>query len=92
VHALSFVAIFEQAIMSLYTGEKMEEHIQAIIAGGPLFGYDTTPRPLSFGSSAVELAMSGIEDRNRTAVRTLKLKPFPLWTALQPASRQPSTP
>ena len=29
------------AIISLYTGELMEEHIRNIVKGGPLFGYLT---------------------------------------------------
>ena len=58
------------AIISLYTGELMEEHIRNIVKGGPLFGYLTEGDSLAFGSAALEAATRGLEDRNRTA-------PFP---------------
>eukprot|EP00930_Biecheleria_cincta_P082842 TRINITY_DN72493_c0_g1_i1.p2 TRINITY_DN72493_c0_g1~~TRINITY_DN72493_c0_g1_i1.p2 ORF type:complete len:341 (+),score=101.59 TRINITY_DN72493_c0_g1_i1:1232-2254(+) len=55
------------AIMSLGTGKMMEEHINKIIAGGPLEGYGDASTALSARCSAVQSINARLEDRNRTA-------------------------
>jgi glutamine synthetase len=58
------------AIISLYPGQGFEAHVDSIIAGGPLTGYNTDRKkvnPKTRNTMAVE---AGTEDRNRTA-------PFP---------------
>ena len=58
------------AIMSLYTGANMSAHIDSIVAGGELAGYNAEQQMIDTGSSAVQQIPAGAEDRNRTA-------PFP---------------
>jgi glutamine synthetase len=60
------------AILSLYTGVQMEEHIRAIMAGGELAGYAGAEggKPISYGAASTQDIEGGFEDRNRTA-------PFP---------------
>lgn len=58
------------AIISLYTGDVMEDHIRKIIAGGALGGYGAGETDISFGTSKVPPLKARLEDRNRTA-------PFP---------------
>jgi glutamine synthetase len=58
------------AIISLYTGLGMEEHIKAIMKGGPLEGYKEEKGKLDTGSVACVNLVRNLEDRNRTA-------PFP---------------
>jgi glutamine synthetase len=58
------------AIISLYTGKNMEEHINKIIGGGQLAGYGAGSGSLPFGTKHVLPLERPLEDRNRTA-------PFP---------------
>ena len=58
------------AIISLYLGDGMMKHIEAIIAGGPLEGYGKGARLLDFRTDSVFPIYAATEDRNRTA-------PFP---------------
>jgi len=58
------------AIISLCTGLNMEEHINNIIAGGPLAGYAADGQFVDAGTPSVSPIPAGMEDRNRTA-------PFP---------------
>jgi len=58
------------AIISLYPGVGFEEHVDKIIAGGPLTGYDSTKKTANPGSRNTMEIPTGVEDRNRTA-------PFP---------------
>lgn len=58
------------AIISLYLGEILGNHIQKIIDGGPLEGYNAEAKTIDFGSSFIEPIKVAAEDRNRTA-------PFP---------------
>jgi glutamine synthetase len=57
------------AIISLYTGMNMEEHIDSIIAGGALEGYGlrSENQLLPFGTKHVLPLSRPWEDRNRTA-------------------------
>jgi glutamine synthetase len=55
------------AIISLYTGSGMEEHLAAVKGGGELAGYSDAGTPVSYGSNAVQTVSGGGEDRNRTA-------------------------
>jgi glutamine synthetase len=58
------------AIISLYTGITMEEHIKKILEGGPLEGYKEEKGKLDTGAMATVNLERNLEDRNRTA-------PFP---------------
>lgn len=61
------------AVISLYTGLKLEAHLENIANnGGELAGYNPSAQEedLSFGTNAVECVPASAEDRNRTA-------PFP---------------
>jgi len=58
------------AIISLYTGEIMEQHLQGVVNGKPLEGYTKDSQTLEFGTRAVQPVRAAKEDRNRTA-------PFP---------------
>ena len=58
------------AIMSLYTGESMSQHLQKVVDGGELHGYGQETTSLGFGSKNVSPITVPQEDRNRTA-------PFP---------------
>jgi len=58
------------AIISLYPGHGFEEHVDAIIAGGPLLGYRAEKSSADPKTAAAMPAVCGVEDRNRTA-------PFP---------------
>jgi len=58
------------AIISLYPGSGFEEHVDAIIAGGPVLGYKAEKSTADPKTTAAMPAVCGVEDRNRTA-------PFP---------------
>merc|ERR1711972_1152707 len=58
------------AIISLYPGTGFEEHVDAIIAGGPILGYRAEKSAADPKAAAAMPAVCGVEDRNRTA-------PFP---------------
>jgi len=58
------------AIISLYPGQSFEAHIDNIIKGGPLTGYDSSKKTANPGSRNTMEVPTGVEDRNRTA-------PFP---------------
>merc|ERR1719367_356978 len=58
------------AIISLYPGTGFEAHVDAIIAGGPLLGYEAEKKTADTKATAAMGAPCGVEDRNRTA-------PFP---------------
>lgn len=58
------------AIISLYLGDVMMQHIESIITGGPLEGYGKSQKDLSFKTHSVFPIKAATEDRNRTA-------PFP---------------
>merc|ERR1711948_85456 len=58
------------AIISLYPGTGFEAHVDSIIAGGPLLGYETKKGSADPKAAAAMPAVCGVEDRNRTA-------PFP---------------
>merc|ERR1712190_522760 len=58
------------AIISLYPGTGFEKHVDSIIAGGPLLGYETKKGSANPKATAAMPAVCGVEDRNRTA-------PFP---------------
>jgi glutamine synthetase len=58
------------AIISLYTGDLMEAHLQKVVDGGELAGYGQETTTIDFGSRAVSPLTANLEDRNRTA-------PFP---------------
>jgi len=58
------------AIVSLYPGTGFEEHVDAVIAGGPLLGYKATKSQADPKCTSAMPAPCGVEDRNRTA-------PFP---------------
>jgi len=58
------------AIISLYTGELMEAHLDSVRKGGPLAGYGQATQEINFGNRAVSPINANLEDRNRTA-------PFP---------------
>lgn len=59
------------AIMSVYTGTVMEEHLKSVMEGGPLEGYTGAGEgDLEILTSAIQPIEKPAEDRNRTA-------PFP---------------
>jgi len=58
------------AILSLYLGDGMMQHIEEIIAGGALAGYGKGAKTIDFGAPELAPIQAGTEDRNRTA-------PFP---------------
>mmetsp|Transcript_94711 Transcript_94711/g.197889 ORF Transcript_94711/g.197889 Transcript_94711/m.197889 type:complete len:760 (+) Transcript_94711:70-2349(+) len=58
------------AIISLYPGQGFEAHVDSIIAGGPLVGYNAEKKIVNPGTRNTMGVPSGVEDRNRTA-------PFP---------------
>lgn len=58
------------AIISLYVGDGMMQHIEKIITGGPLEGYGKNSRLLEFNTNTIFPIPAATEDRNRTA-------PFP---------------
>jgi len=58
------------AIMSLCLGDELSNHIDSIIAGGPLEGYATRTKVIETGAPSALKIHSRFEDRNRTA-------PFP---------------
>lgn len=58
------------AIISLYTGEKMEAHLRAVMDGGELSGYGEDTTVIATGNNEVAPITANLEDRNRTA-------PFP---------------
>lgn len=58
------------AIISLYPGQGFETHVDAIIKGGPLTGYDSSKKVANPRSRNTMEVPTGVEDRNRTA-------PFP---------------
>jgi len=55
------------AIISIYIGQSMEDHIDKIIEGGPLAGYTNKSKFISTGCSQVVDIEGRFEDRNRTA-------------------------
>lgn len=55
------------AIISIYIGQSMENHIDQIIQGGPLAGYKNQTKNISTGCSQVTDIEGRFEDRNRTA-------------------------
>jgi len=55
------------AIISLGTGESLENHLKEVIAGGPLDGYGDAVTELKGICSAVADLNARFEDRNRTA-------------------------
>ncbi len=58
------------AIISLYTGESLYNHLQSVVAGGPLVGFSGEGQRVSFGVESMEPIRRAQDDRNRTA-------PFP---------------
>jgi glutamine synthetase len=58
------------AIISLYTGDLMEAHLDKVRNGGELAGYGQATADIDFGTRAVSPIQANLEDRNRTA-------PFP---------------
>jgi len=58
------------AIISLGPGQGFEAHVDNIIKGGPLTGYDSSKKTANPGSRSTMEIPTGVEDRNRTA-------PFP---------------
>ena len=58
------------AIISLYTGTTMYDHIESIMEGGPLEGYEEKKGKLDTRAKATINLERNLEDRNRTA-------PFP---------------
>jgi len=58
------------AIVSVYTGDGMMAHLEAVMAGGELAGYAGGTQQVGAGSKAVGAVTCNNEDRNRTA-------PFP---------------
>lgn len=54
-------------IMSLYTGIGVQKQIEAIIAGGPLEGYNPEKVFLPYGTKMCQPVEKLTEDRNRTA-------------------------
>jgi glutamine synthetase len=58
------------AIMSLYPGPGFEAHVEEIVAGGPLLGYEAKKALADVHSRSAMPAPTNAEDRNRTA-------PFP---------------
>lgn len=58
------------AIISLYTGDGMEQHLRSVIAGGDLAGYGMGATTIDYGANEIAPINANIEDRNRTA-------PFP---------------
>jgi len=58
------------AVISLYPGTRFEEHVDKIIAGGALLGFQAEKGSADTGATAAMPAVCGVEDRNRTA-------PFP---------------
>jgi len=58
------------AIISLYLGDGMMKHVEAIISGGQLEGYGKDHRTLDFRTDSIYPIAAATEDRNRTA-------PFP---------------
>eukprot|EP00933_Yihiella_yeosuensis_P075688 TRINITY_DN85142_c0_g1_i1.p1 TRINITY_DN85142_c0_g1~~TRINITY_DN85142_c0_g1_i1.p1 ORF type:complete len:798 (+),score=199.79 TRINITY_DN85142_c0_g1_i1:74-2467(+) len=58
------------AIISLYPGQGFEEHVDKIIGGGPLTGYNAERKKVNANSRNTMSVPAGAEDRNRTA-------PFP---------------
>merc|ERR1740139_1989000 len=58
------------AIISLYPGQGFEAHVDNIIKGGPLTGYDSSKKTANPGSRSTMEIPTGVEYRNRTA-------PFP---------------
>jgi len=58
------------AIMSLYPGLSYEEHVNKIVEGGDLLGYESNKGSADVKACAVMPAETAAEDRNRTA-------PFP---------------
>lgn len=55
------------AIISMYVGQAMEEHIDKIIAGGPLAGYKSETKVIVPGCSQISNIDGRAEDRNRTS-------------------------
>ncbi|KNC47086.1 uncharacterized protein AMSG_11769 [Thecamonas trahens ATCC 50062] len=56
------------AIMSMYLGENLTAHMDAVLAGGALEGYsEDARRVLGLGTRAVPPLRASVEDRNRTA-------------------------
>jgi len=55
------------AIISLYPGQGFEAHVDNIIKGGPLTGYDSSKKTANPGSRNTMEVPTGVEDRNRTA-------------------------
>jgi len=55
------------AIISLYTGHNMKAHLDAVVEGGPLAGYQDNGQPVPSGSKSVQTVTGAEEDRNRTA-------------------------
>jgi len=61
------------AVLSLYTGETLHQHLRSVIAGGPMDGFSSAmSKTQSWGNvgGVVDDITTGIDDRNRTA-------PFP---------------
>jgi glutamine synthetase len=58
------------AIMSLYPGPGFEAHVETIVKGGPLLGYEAKKSFADVKSRSAMPAETNAEDRNRTA-------PFP---------------
>jgi len=55
------------AIISLSAGKDFEAHVDNIIEGGPLTGYDSSKKTANPGSRNTMEVPTGVEDRNRTA-------------------------
>jgi hypothetical protein len=53
--------------MSLYLGETLERHIDSIIGGGKLEGYNGENVPFDIQNNYFDMKKS-IEDRNRTGI------------------------
>jgi len=58
------------AIISCYLGQNLTNHLEKIIAGGPLEGYSSNQGIIRIGANSVMEIKRPLEDRNRTA-------PFP---------------
>jgi len=55
------------ALLSIYVGQSMEDHVDSIIKGGPLAGYEMKTKTIDIGCSHVSPIEGRLEDRNRTA-------------------------
>lgn len=55
------------ALLSMYVGQSMEDHVDSIVKGGPLAGYEMKTKTIDAGCSHVCPIEGRFEDRNRTA-------------------------